>query len=223
MTGCPRSMLLIVPTTPTMVNFGAVGPPRWICWPMAFPVGEVLLRQVFVDDARPARLSAVSLVVEDAALEQRDVHRLEVVAADDFLPAVRRGLARPLRAADDRVGPGADVAVERHVGGRCRRRHAGNRARLLEQARPERAIRGRVGIARRRQRDLRGEHVVGREPGIDALQPREALDQQAGADQQHHREHRLRDDERPRASRRCPCWPCRCGCRLSGTRPRCRA
>src|SRR5262249_28184393 len=33
-------MLLIVPTTPTIVYFGLSGPPRWICWPSALRLGK---------------------------------------------------------------------------------------------------------------------------------------------------------------------------------------
>ena len=140
-------------------------------------------------------LSAVSASVKSAPGDERNLHRPEVVAADDLLPAVRRGIAWRRRVADDRVRAGADVAVERHV-----RRQAGGRdARNRREPSRRAAARTRAAPARpdsaRRQRDLRGQHVVAGEAGIDVLQPREALDQQTGADQQHHGEGGLGDDE----------------------------
>src|SRR5205807_1502246 len=117
-------------------------------------------------------------VVERAALEDWDVHGLEVLAADDLLTPMRRGLSGSLRASDDRIGSAAHVAVERHVGRGGGRRDAGDRAGLLYQPCPEGAIRGGIRVARRGQRDLRGQDVLRREAGIDALELREALEQE---------------------------------------------
>ena len=48
-------------------------------------------------------LSAESASVNSAAVDDRNLHRAEVVAADDFLPSVRLRLALRRRVADDRV------------------------------------------------------------------------------------------------------------------------
>ncbi len=45
------------------------------------------------------------------------------------------------------------------------------------------------------RRDLHGQHVVRIEPGIDAHQRDEAADEERRADEQHHRERDLGDDE----------------------------
>ena len=109
------------------------------------PIGEVPLHQILIDHHDRRAVGGVG-VVEQAAGDQRDLHRAEVVAADDFLPPVRLRLALRRRVADDRVRAGADVAVERHVRGEADGGHAGQRADLFDEPRPERA-------ARRRRRD----------------------------------------------------------------------
>ena len=46
-----------------------------------------------------------------------------------------------------------------------------------------------------RQRDLGGEHALRLEAGVDALQPREAGQQQPGGDQQHQRQRDFNDQQ----------------------------
>ena len=73
---------------------------------MALPVGKYFFaRYSSTMQTAPLRRVSPSLKTRPG---ERDVHRLEVVAADDFLPSVRRRFAGPLRAADDRVGAGAE-------------------------------------------------------------------------------------------------------------------
>src|SRR4029079_7597730 len=74
-------------------------------------VGEVLLHQVLVDNADRGRVDGVA-VVERASRDQRNVHRLEVVAADDFLAPVRGRFTLGDGTTGDDVRPGADVPVE---------------------------------------------------------------------------------------------------------------
>ena len=71
----------------------AVGPPRWISWPMALrPLKYLSTRyRSTIGDLRAVRGVAV---VEDATFDERDLHRAEVVRADDLLPRVRPRFAR---------------------------------------------------------------------------------------------------------------------------------
>ena len=166
-TGIPRSMLLIVPTTPTMRMLGLVAPPRWISWPMALRPLKYFSTMYWSTIATGALVGGIA-VVEQAALDQRDLHRLEVIGADDLLPRVRARLPGPGRVADDRVGAGADVAVERHV---RRQADAGRRRGSAAPSRPGAARTpsavGGVRITRGRQRDLRRQHVLAVEARID--------------------------------------------------------
>ena len=57
------------------------------------------------------------------------------------------------------------------------------------------ACRG-VGVACRRQRHLRRQHVIGRESRVDVLQPHEALEQKPRRNEEHERERGFDDDER---------------------------
>ena len=68
-------------------------------------------------------------------------------------------------------------------------------------------------IARRGKRQVEGQQMPGIEPGIDALQPGEALHQQPGAGEQRERERHLGHDQGRgggpgrRGRRRCPARP----------------
>ena len=105
-------MLLIVPTTPTMVN-RAVRPALNLLAERAARA-KVFLHQILIDhdDLRCSRGIAGR---ERPSGDEGNAHRLEIVAADDFLPTVRQGIARKLVEPDDGVGARADVAVERDI------------------------------------------------------------------------------------------------------------
>ena len=66
----------------------------------------------------------------------------------------------------------------------------------LEHRQIQLAQRVDVRIPREVAVDLRRQHAVRSITGLDALQPIEAGEQQARADQQHHRHRDLRDDQR---------------------------
>ena len=51
-------------------------------------------------------------------------------------------------------------------------------------------------VARRRNRDPHRQYVIGAETQVHSLKRRDTADEQTGADEQHHGERRLRDDER---------------------------
>ena len=74
-----------------------------------------------------------------------------------------------------------------------------------------------IGVRRRRQRDAQRQQAVGLEADRHARQPREALQQQAGADEQHQRQRDLGDDER--VARRRGATTSRRGRRSSARRP----
>ena len=68
------------------------------------PSLEVPLYEVLVDHGDRSARRRVGRI-ERTPLLDRNVHRLEVISANDFLARVRLRLARPGRVADDRVGP----------------------------------------------------------------------------------------------------------------------
>ena len=76
-------------------------------------------------------------------------------------------------------------------------RHAGQRPDPGDQRVEERGLLRRREIARLGKRDPRGQHLLGVEAQLDLLQAGEALEQQAGADQEHERQRHLRRDQHP--------------------------
>ena len=95
----------------------------------------------------------------------------------------------------NRVVPGAPLAKRHRVGDR-RGVHAGQRLQTFEHRQVELPLRVDVGIPREVAENLRRQHAVRSIPGLDTLQAVEAGQQQAGADQQHHRDRHLRHDQR---------------------------
>ena len=105
---------------------------------------------------------------------------------------------RAARRFDDRRRGGP--AVRRHLDGAADRANAGNRGQSAGQLAEEpahlfvlRLLVHRPGWRRRRRID--GEHVVGVEAQVDAVQSVEAPDEQAGHHQQHEDERDLRHDQ----------------------------
>ena len=160
-------------------------------------IGAVpVLRHRLVDHHHAHRFFGVE-IGEDAAAHHRHADGGEVLRRRDA--DVRR--RTPLRIVDDAaldVEPrrARRAAAERHRIGDRRGVHAGLRLQPLEHRQVELPLRVDVRIAREVAEDLRRQHAVRSITGLDALQPVEAGEQQAGADQQHHRHRHLRDDQR---------------------------
>ena len=147
--------------------------------------------------ATRARVFVIELG-EAATAPDRNAQRVEVLRAGDA-DVGRRPLVRRV------VGASLDLET------RLARLHARRAARALVTAAlttPGRAFeplehrhveppqRLRIRILREVAEDLGRHHAIAAEAGIDALQPIEAQEQQAGADQQHDRHRDLRDDQR---------------------------
>ena len=141
-------------------------------------------------------LVARVLLVEQPPLQQRDLHRPEVVAADDALIGVDERLARRARPSFD-----GDRSPREHLAERQRRHAARGRRRPAALAAAPRA----AGRSRARPaaslyfRPLIVSSSVSTLRRVEArrhlLEAREAANQQAGADQQHHRQRQLGDHE----------------------------
>ena len=181
--------------------------------------GEIAPRHRFVDHDRAGRALAIARV-DEAPLEQRHLHRLEIagrrgadvgarllaVGAAARLPSIVNGSAKSMPtgyigsaltpAADCTPGSDADAVDRVHV-----------EARAIEPGL----------VLRLRQIDLHREQVARLEARRHAHQLREAARHQAGADEQHQRQRDLDDDERAEQAPIPTCASCR------RTRSSCRA
>ena len=168
----------------------AVGDPL----PDRVGVGPVAVRQLLVHHRDLGRAGPV-LPAEHAPSPQRNPERVEEPRAHDPDVTPRTGLPAGRLIAFHLEARGGPVAAERHHrrapdrsharGGRERRQH------LVEEGDPLRVRR----VARRGKREVEGQDPVGVEPGVHALQPGEALHQQAGAGQERQRQCDLRDHQ----------------------------
>ena len=107
---------LTPPTTPTTVIHGAVElaskPPRRTRRPIGSWSGHSCVGHALVDHDH-ARRAADVLLAKQAPAPQRDLHRAEVVGADDALVDVDERLARLRRPALDRDRPPRHHLAER--------------------------------------------------------------------------------------------------------------
>ena len=90
-----------------------------------------------------------------------------------------------------RVVAGAERNAARHRGVA----HAGQRAERFHQLRDRTPRLHRAAVTRLRQRELERQHPLRLEPEVHLLQPKQALAEQPGGDQQHRRERELRGGE----------------------------
>ena len=91
-------MLLIVPTTPTIVNSARAASPNLL--PDGTARREVTVHEILIDDDDGCALTCIGFR-ERTPLENGNLHRAEVVAADNFLATVGRGLRWTWCIADD--------------------------------------------------------------------------------------------------------------------------
>ena len=132
------------------------------------------------------------------ARDQRNPHRFEVARRDQHLAGVPALFARlRLRPAlDDEIVEPAGTALDRQARDRARRFHARQRGDSLDERRVEVAHGRRVRIGRQRQRLPDRVHTLGVEAEIDSANVLVAAQQQTRADDEHHAQRDLRDDER---------------------------
>ena len=155
--------------------------------------GKVPARERLVDDHDVRHARAVALV-EVAPGANRNAERLEVSRRHEMTIRVRPLAHRRQRPAHHRDRRRRLSAGERHAIGQRRRRRAGQRRQALIELLVERDELLAV-VALRRQHQLRGEDAVRLEAGLDALEPGETGQQQAGADQQHERQRHFGDQQ----------------------------
>lgn len=99
-------------------------------------------------DALPIRTVTV---VEHPALENGDLQRSKVVAADGFKLRVGRFFGGRQRTAGDLIRARGDRAAERHGGCHARRDDSGDFAQLRGEVLPERLLGYRIRVARARK------------------------------------------------------------------------
>ena len=134
-------------------------------------------RERLIDDGDRRRLQIVA-VGEIASLQQRNLHRAEVVRRHDVLtrPRLRAGGNRPAVDREWRVAPVAAVRDPAHERGRFDARRASN---ALDGLPKEPRDVGRAAVLRLRQPELQRQHVGRIEAAVDALQREHRLHQQA--------------------------------------------
>ena len=168
---------------------------------------EVAIGERLVDHRHPRRRRDVFLV-NRASAQQPDAERVEhlrvdlVQIGDRLLAGLRR------RAADDleRMRPHVQRQPADHAGASHARQRPHAREQLVVEDLGLRGdevgvLRGLVEVLRAAEEDVGGQQPVGVEAGQIALLPEEAAHHQTGADEEHHRERDLHDQERaPRAA-----------------------
>ena len=156
-------------------------------WPVAF-------RHLVVDHHDFRSAGAVG-GRDEAPAQQLDLHRLVVSRCHQPLVAPRTGLSLGSLKSLDVEAAGGPVASERDVRRRTDRVDTRQRRQPEPQGLEERGTRFRCRVLGAWESDV-GRHEVGRlEAGADALQQREAANQQARSHQQRQRKRDLGDDQ----------------------------
>jgi len=151
-----------------------------------------------VDDGDAGCVAAIALV-EGSAARDRNANGGEIVGPD-HMHRRRRTLADRLRwFTGDReravVDEEARPWIERQPQGHRGRLDSGQIPQPRDQSLEERRARRRAGAAARQLDSIDDQHGRTAEPGVDPLEPREALHEQHSADRQHHRQRDFRHDQ----------------------------
>ncbi len=138
--------------------------------------------------------------VEFAPGDQRNLHGAEITGARYAIVRHPRFIRRRSASLDGEINAGQGAAQGQH-GDEADGLDSGQSLEAWPQLVIERRDCDAAGVACLRQRKPDGQHVLRVEAGTDRLQSEKALDEQAGADQQHQRDRDFRDDQQaPRAT-----------------------
>ena len=161
---------------------------------MAVRPGQYLLREAAADDHYQRRVLVVGRG-ESTSVRQADGHRIEVARGDRS--PIRVGSCRRCRSGltFDGEGPGGVVSRQRQSIGGADRQDTGHSAQVVGGPLEESPLPSGSVVLPVRQEGRHHQRVIRLEAGIDPAQVLEGGEQQAGADQQHHRQRDLGDDE----------------------------
>ncbi len=167
--------------------------PNLIRRPIGSSLGQMRLRHRLVDDDERRRSRDRA---EHPPAPERDLHRVEVVRADDAVPDGERVGTASCGAGRPSIRKSVSLSPPRRHDGRQRRlRDPGKSRSPLEDGVVERQPLF-VGLVSDRWRQHEsGEHAIRIEPEVRVLQSEERPDQQTAADEQHQRQRDLGDDQ----------------------------
>lgn len=161
--------------------------------------GKVPIGERLADDDFIGRIQSLTKVKCTAA-QERNAHCGEILWIGPKLSGTQSAALRQERVFDNSESPIAPISLAGSDRDKAYRIHAGQTAEACEQRVEKVGALGRRGIAGIGKAEMHGEHVLRDATHIGGAQPLVTFEQQAGADEQHHRQPDF-DGQQPFAQR----------------------